>query len=125
MTHTSALKDGTPTYIMRRFILEKFLDHIQTYGVTDLRIVPPIALAIINSPISQKSCFRTIKIATCGAAPLDKSQQSMLLNKLPAGIPCTQAYGMTEISSLGALVPYPEDDDTGSIGRLIPGLEAK
>ncbi|KAJ5162644.1 AMP-binding enzyme [Penicillium coprophilum] len=124
-THITALKDGTTTYIMRRFNLEKFIHHIQIHAITDIYLVPPIAIAIINSPMVQQSCFSTIRSATCGAAPLDKSQQSMLRNKLPAGVPCTQTYGLTEISGAGTTLPYPEDDETGSIGRLLPGLEAK
>ncbi|KAL2829359.1 hypothetical protein BJY01DRAFT_261280 [Aspergillus pseudoustus] len=125
MTHTSALKNGIQTYIMCRFDLAKFVEYIQRYRVSDLVLVPPIAVALVNAPIATKSAFRTIRLARCGAAPLDKSLQSMLRKKLPADAPFTQGFGMTEISCLGLMTLYPEDDDTGSIGRLIPGLEAK
>ncbi|KAG0645547.1 Acyl-ligase [Hyphodiscus hymeniophilus] len=125
VTHTSALRDGVSTYIMRRFELTEFLNHLQNYRITDLTLVPPIAIALIHSPLAQKSSLKWTKSAGSGAAPLDKSMQALLRAKLPSDAPCTQVFGMTEISCLGMLIPYPEDDDTGSIGKLIPGLEAK
>lgn len=32
---------------------------------------------------------------------------------------------MTEASCIATMIPYPEPDDTGSVGRLLPGIEAK
>ena len=125
MTHISALKDGIQTYIMRRLDLMQFLGYLPKYHVTDLGIVPPIAVAIINSPTSHDIFFKGIKSAICGAAPLEKSLQAVLRRQLPPNVPFTQVWGMTEMSGLGFMTPYPEDDETGSVGRLIPGMEAK
>ena len=125
VTHTSALRGGVPTYVMRRFELEKYLQYFQKYQVTEMIVVPPIVVALINSPVPVITYLQTIKSGFCGAAPLNKITQARLREKLPAGIPLTQAFGMTEISSIGLMTPYPEDDDTGSVGKLLPGLEAK
>jgi 4-coumarate--CoA ligase len=32
---------------------------------------------------------------------------------------------MTEMTCIGSMFPYPEDDDTGSVGRVLPHCEAK
>lgn len=36
-----------------------------------------------------------------------------------------RVWGMTELSCVASMFYYPEDDDTGSIGRIIPNCEAK
>lgn len=123
---SSAIRAGVPTYIMRRFELQKYLEYNLKYQVTECIIVPPIVVALINSPLlDDPKYLSNVKFGFCGAAPLEKSTQARLRSKLPAGVPLTQAFGMTEISSIGFMTQYPEDDDTGSIGKLIPGLEAK
>ncbi|KAI9736311.1 MAG: hypothetical protein M1834_001197 [Cirrosporium novae-zelandiae] len=125
VTHTSALRAGVPTYIMRRFHLQKYLEYMQQYKVTDMLIVPPIAVALINSPLLDGPYLKSVKYGLVGAAPMNKITQARFREKLPPGVPFTQGFGMTEANSLALLTPYPEDDDTGSVGRLIPGLEAK
>jgi long-subunit acyl-CoA synthetase (AMP-forming) len=44
---------------------------------------------------------------------------------LPEGAAMTQAWGMTETSCIATMFWHRETDDTGSVGRLVPGLEAK
>lgn len=125
-THFSALKIGMITYMMRRFDLEQFLINIEKFNVTDLTVVPPMAIAIIMSPLTQKRNFlKRVKWAACGAAPLDKQTQARFHSLLNEEVPFTQAWGMTELTCTGAIFPYTEHDDTGSVGRLIPNLEAK
>lgn len=112
--------------MMRRFDLESFLVTIEKYNVTDLTLVPPIVIAILMSPLSRKQPFlRNVRAAACGAAPLDKDLQAQLRSMIQDGAPFTQVWGMTETSCVATMFAYPEHDDTGSVGRLIPNLEAK
>lgn len=41
------------------------------------------------------------------------------------GAPFAQGWGMTETTCVGSMFLYPEHDETGSVGRQIPNLEAK
>lgn len=126
VTHISALKAGTPTYIMRRFNLETFLTSVERYGITDVSTVPPIVVAVIMSPLScERGYLKNIRAATCGAAPLDKDLQARFRALLSPSTPFTQVWGMTETCRVATMFPYPEHDTTGSVGRLIPNLEAK
>ena len=126
VTHISTLKSGSKAYMMRRFDLESFLVTIEKYNVTDLTLVPPIVIAILMSPLSRKQPFlRNVRAAACGAAPLDKDLQAQLRSMIQHGAPFTQVWGMTETSCVATMFAYPEHDDTGSVGRLIPNLEAK
>ncbi|KAJ5219454.1 uncharacterized protein N7498_001553 [Penicillium cinerascens] len=126
VTHISTLKAGSVAYMMRRFNLEDFLTAIEKYGITDLTLVPPIVIAIVMSPISQKRPFlKKVRLAGCGAAPLDKDVQARFRLLMGEEGPFTQVWGMTETSCIATMFPFPEHDDTGSVGRLIPNLEAK
>ncbi|KAJ5678551.1 uncharacterized protein N7477_004184 [Penicillium maclennaniae] len=126
VTHISTLKAGSVAYMMRRFDLEQFLTVVERYNVTDLAMVPPIVIAILMSPLSHKRPFlKKVKLAICGAAPLDKDVQARFRTLMGDQSPFNQVWGMTETSCIATMFPYPEHDDTGSVGRLIPNLEAK
>lgn len=112
--------------MMRRFDLEQYLTNIEKFNVTELLMVPPLVIAIIMSPLSQKRQFlKGTKTGVCGAAPLDKYAQARFRSLMEKGAPFTQVWGMTETSCIATMFPYPGHDDTGSVGRLIPNLEAK
>lgn len=126
VTHISTLKAGNVAYMMRRFDLEGYLSTVERFDVTDLAMVPPIVIAILMSPLSQKRPFlRKVRLAACGAAPLDKDVQARFRSLMGDDSPFTQVWGMTETSCIATMFPFPEHDDTGSVGRLIPNLEAK
>lgn len=126
VTHISTLKMGSVVYLMRRFDLEQFLRTVEKYSVTDMIMVPPIVIAILMSPLSRQQPFlRKVRLAACGAAPLDKDVQARFRSLIADDAPFTQVWGMTETSCVATNFPYPEHDDTGSVGRLIPNVEAK
>lgn len=124
-THVGALKGGHQTYIMRRFELEPFLSNFQKFACTELVVVPPIAIAILMSPLHKKYSLKSARSGFVGAAPLDKGPQGRFQALLGDNAPFTQVWGMTELNCVATSFPYPESNDTGSIGRLIPNLEAK
>ncbi|EED22462.1 long-chain-fatty-acid CoA ligase, putative [Talaromyces stipitatus ATCC 10500] len=78
------------------------------------------------SPYSRPRAFlKSIRSVTCGAAPLDKGLQARLQEMLQEGAPFNQVWKTTETSCLATMFPYPEKDDTCSVGRLLPNLETK
>lgn len=125
-THFGALRGGYPTFIMRRFDLNTFLITTEKYDITDAILVPPIAVAILMNPYTRTRPFlKKLKGAGCGAAPLGRDVQAKFHELMDPSAPLTQVWGMTETSCIATFFPYPEHDDTGSVGRLIPNLEAK
>ncbi|KAJ5688520.1 hypothetical protein N7462_002912 [Penicillium macrosclerotiorum] len=126
VTHISTLKAGSVAYVMRRFDLTEYLKTVEKHDITDLAMVPPIVIAILMSPDSQKRPFlKKVRLAACGAAPLDKTVQARFRALMGDGSPFNQVWGMTETSCVATMFRFPEHDDTGSVGRLIPNLEAK
>ncbi|KAL2010308.1 hypothetical protein VTN00DRAFT_6115 [Thermoascus crustaceus] len=102
------------------------LINIEKFNSTDIIMAPPMTIAIIMSPFTQKRNFlKGLKWAGCGAAPLDKDTQARFRALMAEGAPFTQGWGMTETACVGSMFLYPEHDDTGSVGRLIPNLEVE
>ncbi|PGG98719.1 hypothetical protein GX51_06647 [Blastomyces parvus] len=124
-THVSALKAGYSLYIMRRFELLPFLEAIEKYNATDVSTVPPMAVAIVKSPYAKKPYLKKTKKGAVGAAPLDKDVQAAFLSLMGPGATYTQVWGMTETTCVATKFAYPENDDTGSIGRPVASLEMK
>jgi acyl-CoA synthetase (AMP-forming)/AMP-acid ligase II len=123
--HTSALRAGTPTYVLRRFELEPLLASIEKFGITELAVVPPIVVAMLMSPATKKYSLKSIKAASCGAAPLAKETQQRFRELLSPDATVTQVWGMTETSCVASMIHYPGDDTTGSVGKLLPCVDAK
>jgi acyl-CoA synthetase (AMP-forming)/AMP-acid ligase II len=124
-TSTFKMRNGDKVYIMRRFDLEKFMQSMDEYKVTDLTVVPPIAVALIMSPLSKKYSMKSVKQGMVGAAPLRPEPQARLKALLGQGATMTQVWGMTETTCVCSRFEYPESDDTGSVGYLVPNIDAK
>ncbi|KIW11304.1 hypothetical protein PV08_10604 [Exophiala spinifera] len=123
--HTTAFKNGERSYVMRRFELEPFLANIERFQVTELYIVSAMAVAICMSPLIQKYSLRSVRQGLAGAAPLSKETQAGIRKYLRPGAPFTQVMGMTESTCILTWFDYPEDDETGSVGRVRPGIDVK
>ncbi|KAE8378625.1 hypothetical protein BDV26DRAFT_292023 [Aspergillus bertholletiae] len=125
-THWSPLKGGQVVHVMRRFDLMGFVSNVEKFQITDLQMVPPIAVALVMSPeVQARPYLKSIRVALCGAAPLSKEVQAKLQVMLAKDAPCTQVWGMTETCCIATQFRYHEQDDTGSVGRLLPNIEAK
>lgn len=125
--HVVLLRAGRTAYILRRFDLELYLSTVEKYGINELGIVPPLAVLLVMSPLTKKYSLRNIKTVLIGAAPLSKDIQARLKNTVnPDRNPIVnQVWGMTESTCIATMFHQMEDDDTGSVGRLLPNLEAK
>lgn len=124
VSHTTPLRTGEKAYVMPRFEPETWFKCIEKYGITDIAVVPPIAVMAINSPLKDKYSFRSAKVASVGAAPLDKHPQSRFQALLGVNAPMTQVWGMTETSCIATRFRHPNYDTTGSVGYPIPNLDS-
>ena len=123
--HTSTLKLGETAYVMRRFDLESYLSYVEKFRVTELSIVSAMAVAVAMSPLIKKYSLKSLRGGLTGAAPLDKETQNAIKTYMAPNAPFCQVMGMTEVTCIVTQVRYPEDDDTGSVGRAIPGVDLK
>lgn len=115
------------TYVMRRFEIETWLASISRHNITEINIVPMMVIRLLSSGLldSGKYSLKTIQNAWAGSAPLDKSIQARLKEYLEPDTPFNQAWGMSETTCIATMFYYPEQDFTGSVGRLLPNCDAK
>ncbi|KAF3046660.1 hypothetical protein E8E12_011467 [Didymella heteroderae] len=123
--HTSPLRSGLLTYVMRRFDLQSWLQNIERFGITEANMVPPMVIQVINSPLTKKYSLKSIRNSWVGAAPLAAEPQARYKALLRADTPFNQVWGMSETSCIATMVHYPEQDLTGSVGRFLPNMDAK
>lgn len=122
----TVLRSGWRALVLRRFDLQLYVATLRAFHVTEISAVPPIVRALTQSPVAQNpSVFSTIRNTFCGAAPLSLDLQNRFQKLLPPGARISQVWGMTEVTGVATRLWHGEVDDTGSVGFLIPGLEAK
>ena len=117
---------------MKRFAVREYLEYTRQFRITNIIIVPPMIIAIVNLAASNlaedrwvRECLRSVVSGVAGAAPLDKETQARFQALLPAGSVFTQLWAMTETSCVASYLYYPESDVTGSVGRFLPNIDVK
>ncbi|KAF9646482.1 acetyl-CoA synthetase-like protein [Thelephora ganbajun] len=124
-----AMVVGSPVVIMPQFEPEVFCRNIEKYKVTISLIVPPVCLAILHHPATNKYNLKTLRLLMSGAAPLGASLIQAVHDKLKsvgAHTIILQGYGLTEMSPVVHILPRDQFlSKAGSAGILVPNLEAR
>lgn len=126
--HTSVIRSGHVSYIMRRFDMEPWLRNISRFDITEVNIVPMMVINLLASGFlssSEEYSLMSLRCAWAGSAPLDKDTQARFKKYLRPDTPFNQAWGMSETTCIATWFNYPEQDFTGSVGRLLPNCDAK
>jgi long-chain acyl-CoA synthetase len=115
---------GATLVIMEAFDLERSLMLAQQYGVTLYYAVPPILVALDNSPrVAQYPCPR-MRYIMVGAAPLAPDVAQRVQEKMQ--VPVLQGYGLTEASPVTHLNPVDQGRiKLDSVGVAVPNQEQK
>ncbi|KAK0486158.1 AMP binding protein [Armillaria novae-zelandiae] len=123
------LKCGSPCIIQPRFDPVQFCANIERYKIKLALIVPPIMVVFARHPAVEQYDLTSLKVLISGAAPLGAALTKQVNDRLRARkVNCAivQGYGLTETSPMTHLLP-PQDAERkmGSIGTLLPNLEAR
>lgn len=82
---------------MQKFNFLKMLSYIEKYKITDLTMVPPIAVAMAKHPASKKCDLSSVRYIGSGAAPLGSEVSKEVEQLWPKGkMNMKQGWGMTE-----------------------------
>jgi acyl-CoA synthetase (AMP-forming)/AMP-acid ligase II len=84
-----------------------------------------MVLQILSSPLATPTALRSLRNTWVGAAPLAAGPQARYKALLAPTTTFTQVWGMSETSCIATMLHYPEHDSTGSVGRLLPCMDAK
>jgi acyl-CoA synthetase (AMP-forming)/AMP-acid ligase II len=110
---------------MPRFDLPEYLRIIDEHRATVLFVAPPIALAVAKHPLAAQADLGSVRLMMSGAAPFDEHLAALVAQRLPHAS-VTQGYGMSEMSPVSHTIPVGRADiSPGSIGLLIPNMQAK
>lgn len=115
---------GLTSVVMTQFVLEKYLSLIQEYKPRILHVVPPIILLLSKHPLIDKYDLSSVDYIISAAAPLGLEIEQSVQKRISTLKEVKQAYGMTELSPASHYSP-PGQVLPGSIGLLLPGMEAK
>ncbi|XP_050068385.1 uncharacterized protein LOC126556880 [Anopheles maculipalpis] len=101
-----------------------YLGCIETYRCNTLLSVPPIVLFLAKHPLVDSYDLTSIRTVICGAAPLSRETEELLLQRLPNIQHVRQGYGMSELT-LATLIQSGDDHKPGSVGRVQIGTQVK
>jgi acyl-CoA synthetase (AMP-forming)/AMP-acid ligase II len=122
LLHTAICAGGT-LVLLRPFDTEVLRKSIQNYQIEVAELVPPI-VALAKSPAVESYDLSSLKLITCGAAPLGAGIQRACEERLRT--PVVQGYGMT-----GGMWYHPSQQldpphsKPGSVGYCAPNIQCK
>ncbi len=76
---------------------------------------------LVLSKLREKLGLEQVRHAVSGAAPIPKETLAFFLG---LGIPIAEVWGMSELSCI-ATVAHPSETRLGTVGKLVPGMEAR
>ena len=103
--------------------MNSFISAIETFAINEVLLVPPMIVSFATST-TPKPFLKNIRFVWCGGAPLDSAIVQKMYRILAPDACIAQVYGMTEAGWISTL-KWPERDESGSVGRLLPNVEAK
>jgi 4-coumarate--CoA ligase len=118
-----ACKLEIPVYVMPHFGYQDFLSYIERFRITSLQAIPPVLIMLAKRGETKNYDISSLRSIMCGAAPMALSLQNEISARFNVSI--TQSWGMTETTCVGTMTPGTTNDQSGSIGFLLPNTEAK
>jgi acyl-CoA synthetase (AMP-forming)/AMP-acid ligase II len=116
------IRHGQPMYIMPRFILETYLEHVERYKITESYVAPPIVLRLNELGPTVQSQLASLRFVGVGGAPITAGAMRSFRSMLHKDATLSGVYGATEIGTV-CMLQYGEDDDSGCVGRPLPGVK--
>lgn len=114
---------GAEMVLQPRFELKALLNAIKRKKITLFPGVPTLFTAINNAPATKNYDLSSISLCLSGGAPLPVEVKEEF-EKL-TGCFLVEGYGLTETSPVAAVNPLDRSARAGSIGRPVPGTEAR
>ena len=117
-----ALQTGGAVLAVERFDPESALESVAKHEVTIIVGAPAMWSAWAHLPGADADAFRTVRLASSGAAKLDPAVRAAIQERF--GVQIDEGYGLTEASPVVTTatgIPAPP----GSIGAPLPGVRVR
>jgi len=121
-----SVRRGITVYVMPKFDFIKMLEVIQTHKITELQLVPPIAVALAKHPATKNYDLSSIINAGSGAAPLSRAVCAEVEQLWKDGrVNVKQGWGMTEATCSVLGWDPNHRSESASVGELNPNCSAR
>jgi len=121
----------TSLILLPKWNADVYFDSIPKYRVTSVYLVPSLVHQIVHHPRFPTADFSTVQTINCGAAYLPFSLSEQLRARFPGVQRVGEGYGMSECTLSISFKPVPgmlegrAKNVPGSVGMLLPGVEAR
>lgn len=119
---TSAFHYGKPTYVMRRFNAEGFIQALNRSKVKETAVVPAMLASIVRQRIPP-NMLTSLRRIWCAGSSLSPRLSKAMYELLHGDAVISQVWGMTEFGRISSSEWCEKDD--GSVGKLLPNTEAR
>jgi long-subunit acyl-CoA synthetase (AMP-forming) len=120
----SSIRQGIPTYIMRRHDMQSYLEYIQKFEITETYLPPPVLVGMPLSPFCSKEGLRSLRQIWFGGASLRYGNQVPLYTLLHPDAKIQPVWGMTEAGWITAGT-WPDKFQDDSAGKALPIFQVK
>ena len=119
----NALRYGHTSYFMKRYD-DTFCQKVFDLEITEMTSSPGLLSRLTTTKQPASVLLSSLRLIWCGGTHLTEELRSNTLRIFEDPPLIVQVWGMTE-GGWFTTFPYPENDTTGSVGRLIEGWEMK
>lgn len=125
------LAAGATLVSISTFAFPDFLRAIEDHRVTRAMVVPPIVLALANSPIVADYDLSSLRWLCSGAAPLAEDvlvrarQQIDRAKRSGGSCACVRGYGLTEAAPVTHVQPFGVPQPAGTVGPAVANTECR
>ncbi|GME65604.1 AMP-binding domain protein [Neofusicoccum parvum] len=120
----SSIRQGIPTYIMRRYAEAPFLNSIAQYAITETYIPPPVLMGLPKSALATREGLSSLRSIWTGGASVKFAQQEPLYDLLHEDACIRTVWGMTESGWITCVQDRTRRQDD-SAGQLLPGFDIR
>lgn len=112
----ASIKEGSQVYILRRYEMPAFAEHIERYEITETYMAPPVLTDLPKSKACTQESMRSLRQIWVAGARISYSDEAPLYKFLSVNTQINQVWGLTEVGWT-TLVPWGKralDDSVGS-----------
>ncbi|KIX97748.1 uncharacterized protein Z520_06526 [Fonsecaea multimorphosa CBS 102226] len=107
------------------FNLDVFCAKMAEFRATWAHVVPPVAVMLAASDIPMKYDLSALQRIVVAAAPTKKSLQTQLKARFSQSVKVLQGYGLTECSPSVLHQHESDEDDIGTVGKVLSGTQVR
>ncbi|ORY08980.1 amp dependent CoA ligase [Clohesyomyces aquaticus] len=122
----SSIREGSLTYIMRRYDDAEFVSCVEKYRITETWLPPPPIIQLPKSHLTSTDALRYLRRIWFGGASLAYENQLPLQHLLHGDARIHPVWGMTEVGWITTIPPsWPGNHGNDMVGMPLPDFRVR